>query len=276
MLLPRLLLLLLVSSCFPISRVAVAAVLAAAVAVRRILPFLTKCRTDNVETFVKLLHSAVDTRYNVLPLLCPILVSYFLSPCPFCQFLFPFHPFFLLSLFCGCPPLLPLPFPLPIPLLLCPFLSLLYVFLPAPPLVVSSYPVHRLLVVFFPINTITTLQSGHGHSEAFGVITRVVFPDVSLPHLAKVHAPDTIESSSSSPSASSDPSTSSSAGSGQQQQPLVPVGSGSGGTSAMDAEKAEVIQVLTVFGTTFLFQSKVEVKYVSFAGPNWSARLSCF
>ncbi|CAM9946555.1 unnamed protein product, partial [Ectocarpus sp. 8 AP-2014] len=82
-------------------------------------------------------------------------------------------------------------------------------------------------------------ESGHGHSEAFGVITRVVFPDVSLPHLAKVHAPDAIESSSLPPSASSDPSTSSSAGSGQQQQPLVPVGSGSGGTSAMDAEKAK-------------------------------------
>lgn len=41
-------------------------------------------------------------------------------------------------------------------------------------------------------------QTGHGHSEAFGVISRVVFPDVSLPRLAKVHASDTVGSSDGS------------------------------------------------------------------------------
>lgn len=41
-------------------------------------------------------------------------------------------------------------------------------------------------------------QTGHGHSEAFGVITRVVFPDVALPRLAKVHAPDNVLTPSAS------------------------------------------------------------------------------
>ena len=84
-------------------------------------------------------------------------------------------------------------------------------------------------------------QSGHGHSEAFGVITRVVFPEVTLPRLAKVHAPDTIDSSSSS----SSPSSSSLAINGQQQHDGTAVATtgnnnaAAAATNALDAEKEE-------------------------------------
>lgn len=49
---------------------------------------------------------------------------------------------------------------------------------------------------------LTFAQSGQGHSEAFGVITRVHFPDVALPRLAKVHEADSVnaDGSISSPS----------------------------------------------------------------------------
>lgn len=87
---------------------------------------------------------------------------------------------------------------------------------------------------------VTPDQSGNGHSEAFGVITRVVFPEVRLPRLAKVHTPDTIDSSSSSPS----PSPSSSlAINGQQQQPpggiVATTGNTTATTNPLDAEKEE-------------------------------------
>lgn len=81
-------------------------------------------------------------------------------------------------------------------------------------------------------------QSGHGHSEAFGVISRAVFPDVTLPRLAKVHAPDTVESSSSASSTSTPAAAAAGA--------IVTAagnGTGSDGTpsssNAMDAEKEE-------------------------------------
>lgn len=82
---------------------------------------------------------------------------------------------------------------------------------------------------------LTPKQSGHGHSEAFGVITRVVFPEVTLPRLAKVHAPDTIDSSSSS---SPSPSSTSLAIDGQQQQPDGVVAT-TGHSNPLDVEKEE-------------------------------------
>lgn len=57
------------------------------------------------------------------------------------------------------------------------------------------------------------LQSGQGHSEAFGVITRVHFPDVEFPRLAKARAPDNTEealaATQASPAAAVSPTTSS-------------------------------------------------------------------
>lgn len=50
-------------------------------------------------------------------------------------------------------------------------------------------------------------QSGQGHSEAFGVITRVHFPDVELTRLAKARAPDSIEETLASIASSSAAST---------------------------------------------------------------------